>query len=308
MKQLALACHNYESTFGVFPIGHQYIGHFDGNTGNADGGTGFAWGAYILPYIDGANIANIFNYDYPLSGFQQPANEVNNSEIAVTPMSTYRCPSDIGPPTFNQRGFEQALSNYAGNAGSFYNSLGVRVDAGAGGQRLRNGILMRDSGTKFRDIEDGTSNTVLIGEQTFRIKSQDAEQVPGTAAEVTFAFGSVHPNGWAQGGTSFILMTGVYPINQPPLPNTWGPSQTSASSLHEGGAQFAFADGSVHSSARTSNTLVVPVATMVDGGVVCGLVTIQRTSMITQTMEPTTVSTSGCFQLLMDCPQVNFSR
>ena len=245
LKQLALACHNYESSYGVLPIGHQFVGHFDnGNTTNAHGGTGYSWGAYILPYIDGANIANIFNYDYPLSGFQQPATEVNNSSIAVTPMAAYRCPSDIGPPTINRRGFEQALSNYAGAAGSFHNSLGSAVTGGAQAQRRRNGALMRDGSAKFRDFEDGTSNSILIGEQTYKVKFQEAQAFPGTAAEVTFAFGSVNGSGWAQGGTSFVLMNGTYPINQPPLAG-WGATQTSASSLHEGGAQFAFADGSV---------------------------------------------------------------
>src|SRR5205809_3058776 len=52
LKQLCLAVHNYHDTYKVFPIGHQYIGIWDGDPTNAEGGTGFGWGTSILPYID----------------------------------------------------------------------------------------------------------------------------------------------------------------------------------------------------------------------------------------------------------------
>jgi prepilin-type N-terminal cleavage/methylation domain-containing protein/prepilin-type processing-associated H-X9-DG protein len=245
LKQLALACHNYESTYGLFPIGHQYVGDWDGNPGNAFGGTGFSWGGYVLPFIDGATISAQFDYDYPISGLGQPTR--NNHLVAGTPVSSYLCPSDIAPSTAsfytNQPwGYEAALSSYAACAGAFHNPF-VPATAGASGQRRSNtGMFNRDIGVKFRDVEDGTSNTVLIGEQTYKIKNSGG----GGGRELTLAFGVCRQqSGWAQGRTSFVMMGGAYPINQIDDGTGWGPKQTSASSLHTGGAQFALADGSV---------------------------------------------------------------
>ncbi|MEO2015702.1 MAG: DUF1559 domain-containing protein [Fuerstiella sp.] len=245
LKQLALACHNYESTYGLFPIGHQFIGDWDGNSNNGSGGTGFSWGAYVLPFIDGANISNQFDYDFPVSGFGQPTR--TNHLVAGTPVSSYLCPTDLAPSTknyFTNRpwGYEAALTSYAACAGAFHNPF-VQVRAGASGQRRSNtGMFNRDIGVKFRDVLDGTSNTFLIGEQTFKLKNAPG----GGGAEFTMAFGAIHQNrGWATGRTSFIMMGGAYPINQLPDGTGWGPKQTSASSLHTGGAQFALADGSV---------------------------------------------------------------
>ena len=249
LKQLALACHNYESTYDQFPIGHQFVGAFDGNTRDGDGGTGYSWGAYILPFVEGANIANQFNYSYPLSGLNQPASEVSNAVVAGSVLPFYKCPSDTGPNKQRFGGnqpfaYDAALSNYAANAGSFHNSLGTAVTAGSQGQMRRNGVIMRDQGAKIRDIYDGTSNTILIGEQAWEIKDNLARTLRA-GREQTLAFGSINQaTGWAQGRTSFVLMNGTYAINTSPVRGRWGPSQTSASSLHVGGAQFAFADGS----------------------------------------------------------------
>lgn len=248
LKQLALACHNYESTFTVFPIGHQYAGTRHNHRDH--GGTGYSWGAFILPMIEGAAINSAFDYERTLSGSEQMPTR-DNALVAGSPVSSYRCPTDIAPSTAMYRPgstfeHEVALSSYAGMAGSFHNSLGSpATNPWAAANLRRNGILMRDSGTKIGDIEDGTSNSIMIGEQTYRVKWQLAQEL-GAAAEITSAFGSWHGGGgWAQGSTSFVLMNGTWGINTPPDPTRWGPGQTSASSLHTGGAQFAFADGSV---------------------------------------------------------------
>ncbi len=241
MKQLALACHNYESTYTVFPIGHQYVGNFDGNRNNAQGGTGYSWGAYILPFVEGANISNQFDYSFPLSGLGQATR--TNHLVAGSIIKSYLCPSDIAPSTAPYYtgatwGYEAALSSYAATASSFHNPF-IPATGGASAQRRGMGVINRDRGAKFRDIEDGTSNTFLIGEQTYDIKNKIGN-------ELTLAFGSINQgSGFANGRTSFVMMGGAYPINTIDTSNGWGPIQTSASSLHTGGAQFAFSDGSV---------------------------------------------------------------
>jgi len=246
LKQLALACHNYESTFTVFPIGHQFVGHFDGNPNDGDGGTGYSWGGYILPFIDGANIANLFDYSYPISGLGETTR--NNHLVAAQAPASYRCPSDLTPPKANYFtnatwGYEAGLTSYAGMAGSFHNPF-VPVTVSNHNAQRANGMLNRDLGRKFRDITDGTSNTILIGEENFKVKNKQGAGQGGN--EMTLAFGVPNQgSGWAQGRTSFVLMGGCFAINQAQINIGWGPTQTSAGSMHTGGAQFALSDGSV---------------------------------------------------------------
>lgn len=226
LKQLALACHNYESTYTVFPIGHQYFGNW---RGGASGGSGFSWVGYILPFIDGASTANQFDYDYPISGLGQTP-RTNHLVAAIAP-KFYRCPSDLAPPRrdyfLNQPwGYSAGLTSYAGMASSFHNPFNA-VTAGRFGKLKGNGMFNRDLGRKIRDVTDGTSNTILIGEESYRTKSTLGGGNGGN--EYTLAFGvTQQQNGWAQGRTSFVMMGGCFAINQPQINIGWGPTQTDA--------------------------------------------------------------------------------
>src|SRR5256885_4723548 len=62
LKQLALACHNYESSNGVFPMGNQ--GYIFPSCGKPDASDWFLNSAlmYMLPYIEQNNTANAFNF------------------------------------------------------------------------------------------------------------------------------------------------------------------------------------------------------------------------------------------------------
>ena len=245
LKQLALGMHNYHDVYNRFPIGHQFTGLRDGNPNNGPGGSGFAWQAFLLPYVDQAPLYNQFVFEVALMETGNPIAE-NNGLLAGTALPFTRCPTDTAPPTLYYRGsythgYEAGLSSYAGNAGSFHNSLGTRARAGNAGQFRRNGVMGRDSNWGIRDISDGSSNTIAIGERTF-------ELLPGDQInrDRTHWAGAIHGNNpYAQGRTSFVLMNGTYPINPPEI-GRWGSIETAAHSLHEGGAQFAFADGSVH--------------------------------------------------------------
>ena len=66
-KQLGVAAQNYESSHKTFPLGFHFDAHFnahfnahfdahfDGNPTDQGGGTGWAWGAFILPFIEAGN-------------------------------------------------------------------------------------------------------------------------------------------------------------------------------------------------------------------------------------------------------------
>src|SRR5687767_15656460 len=71
LKQLGLALHNYLDVHGRFPIGQQFRGTWDGTNDSAgaagNGGTGFAWGSYVLPFIDQAPLYNQFDFNVPIA-------------------------------------------------------------------------------------------------------------------------------------------------------------------------------------------------------------------------------------------------
>lgn len=81
MKQLALAAHNYHDSTGSFMPGNAIpttsaLGGYDPATGKFSGiwqdqrfgglpwGT-FGWAAFILPYVEGQNVYNLINFNYP---------------------------------------------------------------------------------------------------------------------------------------------------------------------------------------------------------------------------------------------------
>ncbi|MFK7779041.1 MAG: DUF1559 domain-containing protein [Gimesia sp.] len=152
LKQVALALHNYESTHTTFPLVGASISY------------SFSAQAQLLPYCDQANLHSLIDFDVPLgrssSGFDSPHNTT-----AQIPISFFNCPSDdvafVKPVTVT-RGSSGGTYNFAGlnyaiNVGS---GTGNNIDYGS----PTDGIAWAGSKVKFRDITDGTSNTVAFAE------------------------------------------------------------------------------------------------------------------------------------------------
>ncbi len=194
MKQILLATHNYEEAHKSFPSGivtpdpndpnatmlppmptvtlpEPVIGI---NVGRPSAATGnlqpqvppittwtfseyWGWPALIMNQM-GAGTVNI-NFS------EQKSTSQNNLEAVQVVIKSYVCPSaslpNARPPagTTNLGGW--AYLTYRGNAGT---SPGQNVPAGT---PTTNGILYRNSSTKFRDIVDGESNTICYGESLF---------------------------------------------------------------------------------------------------------------------------------------------
>ena len=160
LKQLALGLHNYESTHGLLPPGYL---HKFGQTG-ADqlaNHMGFAWGCMILPQIEQANLYAQFNFNVPIfDNINLTAREMH--------LSVFLCPTD----PFSGGGFvdrdpdssppeRYGAASYAANWGP--STAAVNLDD----TPLQSiGVFYRNSKTRFRDITDGLSNTLALGERT----------------------------------------------------------------------------------------------------------------------------------------------
>ncbi len=245
LKQLGLAVHNYVDVHKVVPMGYQETGFRSGVPrppelgGWLHGGTGFCWNTFLLPYMEQTALYNQFNLSFPMCSSATPEG-TRNCQLCATLVPFARCPSDTAPPTKavgnpGQPGYIEnaATSSYKAQSSSFdegrYASWFTNPQQG-------NGLFFRDSGVSFRDITDGLSNTICFGEATW------------AGSQETLMYGiTTPPFGYAQNNEQMTMSCGQWPMNPSPLasPRPLLRART-FHSLHVGGAQFVFADGSVH--------------------------------------------------------------
>ena len=195
LKQIGLALHNYENTFGMFPPGFisTTTGTWSGggNDGIAESGPGWSFFSLILPFAEQENLYRSINLTLPIS------NSVNTAARS-TMLSIYRCPSDTGPtratvwmapanggnpmPATAGTISDMATTSYVGCLGG-----GNPADAPAYTamyeQQPFNGMFHRNQGIRIADISDGTSNTIGVGERMSALPAAGwAGVTPGAAS------------------------------------------------------------------------------------------------------------------------------
>ncbi len=165
LKMLGLALHNYHDTYNSFPPGY-VVRNWDSSSQN-----GFGWMSAILPYEDQAPLYNQLNYN---AGSFMEIKQPEQKKVLMTLVPQYRCPSDVMPDLNVNRG-GWPTSNYSGNAGHLAFprlAAGLVTDFWPGqipsphDNRTRSGIMGPNSKIGIRDITDGTSNTIMVGERS----------------------------------------------------------------------------------------------------------------------------------------------
>ncbi len=195
LKMLAIAMHNYHDVHATFAPG--WIRH----TPEAQSSSGFGWHVFLLPYVEEGPI-----YDQLENGMSVPRGEAAfdqvDHELLKAEFSQFRCPADPTLGTNSMRG-DWGTSNYSGNFGSIApprpGSLSASVfwPGAAPTPSLRarppraTGLFGWNSSIRFRDILDGTSNTIMLGERSVssaagiwpgvRSNSTESDQVTDTA-------------------------------------------------------------------------------------------------------------------------------
>ncbi|MEP3479637.1 MAG: DUF1559 domain-containing protein [Fuerstiella sp.] len=266
LKQLGLAMHNYHDVATAFPMGwiNDYSHYrpatgsdINGHFGTAEEGAGqWAWSAYILPYIEQAPAYDVLNVSNRRAAFAVGASTAGTEtrRILTTPISAFRCPSDAGPDVNTEsdrevtdaagdNALQLATSNYvASNRGITGGSNTVTSQS----SDANIGIFYGDSKTRIRDVTDGTSNTLLIGERAWQYQGSNGF-VNADAALLFMAGGETSGSGSCIGsgcGFTDAVSTTSRGVNVDD-PSTTTHQQGNYSSLHTGGAQFVLADGSV---------------------------------------------------------------
>jgi prepilin-type N-terminal cleavage/methylation domain-containing protein/prepilin-type processing-associated H-X9-DG protein len=249
LKQLALAAHNHHDAMGKFPNGLHAVETNDGRYAN-----GTCWEVELLPYFEQDNLKNRWD-----------PNDFRNNVAGGTSATTAQilrvllCPSDPLPdPVYH---VTNLLPQYA-YAEGFY---GLSSYGGNGGKRSyprnfvsQDGIFFQDSHIGLADVSDGASNTFLFGERmhddpTFDRMTNAYDSLFGPLAKYGKWAGVYAIAG---GSLSERFLSTPVPINyRVPadisvadfLVHTGGEDNRLCAfgSGHPGGANFAFADGSV---------------------------------------------------------------
>ena len=167
-KQLALAMHNYHAAFNTFPSGSIHE-----NPGD------YSWGmiSQILPFMEQGNKFASIDFAAPQCGDHIIDLQARGaSDPSSQPINMLLCPSDpsagnsllsgpLGPlPLSGDCGVLHPI-NYLGMAGSNDSDI-TNTYYACGGMVDGNGMLYSRSEKRFRDVLDGTSNTVFFGERT----------------------------------------------------------------------------------------------------------------------------------------------
>lgn len=238
LKQIGIAMHNYHDTFNVFPPG--VIAH--AAAGSTGIGTGWAWGTFILPYIDQAPLYNQLSP----SGLMDLSNATTLG-LLRTPIAGYNCPSDpMGSAVPNTLAMVRSGTTTAAIGKSNYLATAAgnqEVPCGGFGSK-RNGMFFWNSSTRIRDITDGTTNVFMVMER------DTIRESPRTGVTIEQRMGAV----WA--GTSMPTcidgnydMLNVLCVVYPTYAEVGGSAtrhdRRDTSSAHEGGVHVALADGSV---------------------------------------------------------------
>ncbi|RCS44795.1 DUF1559 domain-containing protein [Bremerella cremea] len=256
LKQVGLAIHNYHDTHKVFPTASP-VGHHWGQVHDSHKGSQYV---KLLPFIEQSALYQSCNFKGDTVAVSVTATGEKVSSVVIP---TIICPSDDHPGYWKDgaahnggsNGENRALSNYSFSMGSQANSpCGTHNNFFGNGPDVRADTMdpNRISGVfghwawaaRMRDITDGLTNTIAVGEIR-----------PKCAAHTR--------DGW-MGINSLYTGTGIA-INYNTCegePGTgsgcnqhsgqWGASQ-GFKSRHPGGAQFVLCDASVQFLTETIN-------------------------------------------------------
>lgn len=244
LHNVGIALHNYHDSFRQLPSG--WIADDQDHHE-----PGWGWAAAILPNVEQSATFEQIQFGLPIEA------DVHE-QVRMTPITTYQCPSDVLTPIFaiaegdeeddhdhdhdededdddhghddddddhgHESGvnvdaghalFQIAKSNYVGVYGTF----DIHEDLYRG-----NGLFYGNSRHRFRDILDGLSNTLMIGERNSRLGG-------------SIWHGVIHD---ANESAARIIGAADH------SPNSISGHFEDFGSYHVGGSQFVLSDGSVH--------------------------------------------------------------
>lgn len=242
MRQIGIALTHYHDTHQSLPAGWIALDPLS-QLPLAEGEPGWGWASMMLPFIEQEIVAeDLVQFELPIT---DPANDV----ARLHELPGLHCPTDNPPPNFDLGDCANpaiiltrlVTANYIGVFGT------VELESCEG---LPPGVLCRGDGafhhlsrTRFADIYDGQSQTLIVGERSSR-------------------FGNSTWVGAVSGGDEAIArILGIADH----APNEPGGHLDDFSSKHPSGTNFLLADGSVRLIVESIDLSVYRALTTISG-------------------------------------------
>ena len=282
LRQLGLAMHNFHASMSHFPSG--YISNFtagseptaqftDATTWDSEPGWG--WIAQLLPHIEANGLFDSIDFDQPLwsdqnrnfvdqalpislcpsvSGQTAPLLVVDENEMPYSPGSnatlmlgrSHYVASHGQESCWGECGSAEVVTVFT----NIYSSETTDIRINGNVARVADGPFYRNSKTRIRDVYDGTSNTIFLGEHSSALSDKSwAGVVPGATVHprqlspengpdsaATLVLVHAGPSGGELDITGFPI---IHPVNFPAL------HVGQMFSEHPGGGNVVMGDGSV---------------------------------------------------------------
>ena len=247
LKQVGLALHSYENALKSFPSGGL-------GTGPTQNGFGHSWWIRIMPYIEQKSIYDRFDQQSYCTGWVG-ANAYNRDLLRDVQFHYMHCPSSP-LPWMARAGVEIMRPCYTGVSGAVDHPTAKEMISGSPqyGQLSFGGVLICLHTVRIRDITDGTSNTMMVAEQ-----SDWCRDASGTKIDCR----GDNDHGFSMGPSATYGLNRVFNativthrLNDKSSTNIGVPRDgpnTPIQSIHPGGANVGLVDGSIRFLSETIN-------------------------------------------------------
>jgi prepilin-type N-terminal cleavage/methylation domain-containing protein/prepilin-type processing-associated H-X9-DG protein len=227
LKQVGLALLSHETANKHFPSG--YVSNFDSS--GTDTGPGWGWASFILPQMEENAIFRTIRFDLPIE------DPMNGARVASVP--SYFCPTDDVQRVWSAKSRDadgNPIAVICDVAASNYVAMYGTTEPGVDGD----GMYFRNSKISLKDVIDGSSKTLAVGERAHKLGN--ATWVGSVTGAILFpedgnTAGQKHP----ENSSGMVLGHAGEGIG----PGDDGGDVNQFYSMHGAGVNFAFVDGHV---------------------------------------------------------------